>query len=207
MKRLTTICIAGLLVAMMASSAHAALSTGTPSPSLSPVFGTLIDFDDQATGTVVGASDYVSLGVAAITETTGGTLSRYASSQSLPNYIGTGAAYEIGGAAMGWDGTIQIDLVLAASMIGIGVADSAGGPETLSVYDSGGTLLESYTVPTGSNVYAVITRPTYDISRITLSGDFFAADDLQFNAVPVPGAVLLGMLGLSVAGIKLRKNA
>jgi len=29
---------------------------------------------------------------------------------------------------------------------------------------------------------------------------------LQFNPVPVPGAVLLGMLGLSVAGVKLRKR-
>ena len=31
--------------------------------------------------------------------------------------------------------------------------------------------------------------------------------DLEFTPVPVPGAVLLGMLGLSVAGVKLRKRA
>ena len=31
--------------------------------------------------------------------------------------------------------------------------------------------------------------------------------DLTVTAVPVPGAVLLGLLGLSVAGIKLRKHA
>ena len=29
----------------------------------------------------------------------------------------------------------------------------------------------------------------------------------EFEAVPVPGAVLLGLLGLSVAGVKLRKRA
>ena len=32
-------------------------------------------------------------------------------------------------------------------------------------------------------------------------------DNFQVNVVPVPGAVLLGMLGLSVAGVKLRKRA
>jgi len=32
-------------------------------------------------------------------------------------------------------------------------------------------------------------------------------DDVSVNLVPVPGAVLLGILGLSVAGIKLRKSA
>ncbi len=34
-----------------------------------------------------------------------------------------------------------------------------------------------------------------------------ALDNLQFAPVPVPGAVLLGMLGLGVAGAKLRKRA
>ncbi len=32
-------------------------------------------------------------------------------------------------------------------------------------------------------------------------------DNLTFNPVPVPGAVLLGMIGLSIAGVKLRKRA
>ena len=32
-------------------------------------------------------------------------------------------------------------------------------------------------------------------------------DDITVQAVPVPGAVLLGMLGLSVVGVKLRKRA
>ena len=35
----------------------------------------------------------------------------------------------------------------------------------------------------------------------------YLADSTQFTVVPVPGAVLLGILGLSVAGIKLRKHA
>jgi hypothetical protein len=42
---------------------------------------------------------------------------------------------------------------------------------------------------------------------VTFSGYFniFTVDDFTFNPVPVPAAVLLGMLGLGVAGLKLRK--
>ena len=36
---------------------------------------------------------------------------------------------------------------------------------------------------------------------------FFEMDHLQYSPVPVPGALLLGMLGLSLAGVKLRKHA
>jgi len=66
----------------MGNVANATFFTGTPSPNLSPVFGTLIDFDDQATGTSIGASDYVSMGLASITETTGAgaAFARYAGS-------------------------------------------------------------------------------------------------------------------------------
>ena len=35
----------------------------------------------------------------------------------------------------------------------------------------------------------------------------WAIDNVEVTVVPVPGAVLLGILGLSVAGIKLRKFA
>ena len=37
--------------------------------------------------------------------------------------------------------------------------------------------------------------------------NYFTMDDVTFEPVPVPGAILLGILGLSVAGIKLRKFA
>ena len=39
------------------------------------------------------------------------------------------------------------------------------------------------------------------------SGLIEVVDNIEFNVVPVPGAVLLGLLGLSAAGIKLRKFA
>lgn len=203
MKKLITICVtAGLMFAVGTPVANGSISYGIPSPSLSPTFGTLVNFDDKATGTQVLWNDYVSVGVASITELTGaGSLfKRYAGSQSPPNYVGTSSTYDIGGASGGWDGTIRIDLALPASMVGIGIANNAGGIETLRVYDSVGSLLESHTVATGTNVYAVITRGAYDISRFEIIGDFFAIDDLQFNAIPAPGAILLGSIGVGLVG-------
>ena len=202
MRKLIAICVVGLMFALCTPVANAAISYGTPSPSLSPTFGTLVNFDDKATGTQVLWNDYVSMGVASITELTGAgqLFARYSGSQSPPNYVGTSGNYEIGGVSSGWDGTIQIDLALPASMVGIGIANSMGGSETLRVYDSLDSLLESHTVVAGANVYAVITRGSYDISRFVISGDFFAIDDLQFNAIPAPGAILLGSIGVGLVG-------
>jgi len=107
------------MFALCTSVANAAISYGTPSLSLSLTFGTLVDFDDKATGTQFLWNDYVSVGVASITELTGAgqLFARYNSSQSPPNYVGTSASYDIGGATLGWDGTIQIDLALPASIL------------------------------------------------------------------------------------------
>jgi len=202
MKKILTICVfLGMVVSLGSSSANAAISYGTPSPSLNPVFGTLINFDDQPTWTPVLPNDYVAFGLASITELTVGppAFARYGGSQSQPNYIGTGIEY-------GWNGIIRFDLARPASQIGLGIADSAGGPEILSVYNSAGTLLESHILTSGTNIYAVITRPSYDISRIELSGEFFAADDLQFNVIPAPGAILLGTIGAGIVGWLRRRK-
>ena len=201
MKKIVTICVLlGLVVSFGSSSANAAISYGTPSPALDPVFGTLIDFDDQPTGTPILPGDYAAFGLASITELTGApAFARYGGSQSMPNYIGTGFEY-------GWNGIIRFDLAKPASHIGLGIADSVGGPEILSVYNSGGVLLESHVLTPGVNIYSVITRPAYDISRIELAGEFFAADDLQFNVIPAPGAILLGTIGVSLVGWLRRRR-
>jgi len=202
MKRFVVIGV--LVVLIFAAStppANAGISYGTPSPGLNPVFGTLINFDDQPTGTPILPGDYAAFGLASITELTVGppAFARYGGIQSLPNYIGTGFQY-------GWNGLIRFDLALPASQIGLGVADSAGGPEILSVFNSGGTLLESYVLTSGTNIYAVITRPLYDISRIEIKGEFFAVDDLQFNVIPAPGAILLGGIGIGIVSWLRRRR-
>jgi len=206
MKKLITICVcvaAGLMFAVGTPVANGSISYGTPSPSLSPTFGTLVNFDDKAPGTQVLWNDYVSVGVASITEITGAGIlfARYPSSQSQPSFVGTGQTHEVGGPApLGWDGTIRIDLALPTSMVGIGVANGSGGPEFLSVYDSTGSLLESHQVAPGLNVYAVIARGASDISRLEITGDYFAIDDLQFKTTPAPGTILLGSIGVGLVG-------
>jgi hypothetical protein len=49
--------------------------------------------------------------------------------------------------------------------------------------------------------------PKFDAVRFSSDQYAFEFDNLAAGVVPVPGAVLLGMLGLSIAGLKLRKYA
>ena len=55
---------------------------------------------------------------------------------------------------------------------------------------------------TASNIMRIeLYRPN------PIANDGVHYDNLTFNPVPVPGAVLLGIVGLGVVGIKLRKHA
>lgn len=61
-----------------------------------------------------------------------------------------------------------------------------------------------------SNLYVnFYDLPDFDAVRFLSTQYAFEFDNLAVgvNPIPVPGAVLLGMLGLSIAGIKLRKYA
>jgi len=80
--------------------------------------------------------------------------------------------------------------ILADGHVGRGDPYSRSNPYLIDlVFDVDfGDVLEFYAIPT------------------SLYGDYIALD-LAINVVPVPGAVLLGMIGLSVAGVKLRKHA
>lgn len=67
----------------------------------------------------------------------------------------------------------------------------------------------------GDGLATLVEFTSYGITSITvdvwpkttnnLTG--WALDNLEYTVVPVPGAVLLGILGLGAAGIKLRKFA
>jgi hypothetical protein len=48
---------------------------------------------------------------------------------------------------------------------------------------------------------------SFDRVRLTSTSYAFELDNLAVAVVPVPGAVLLGFLGLSAAGLRLRKRA
>jgi hypothetical protein len=169
-----------LMLVTLALPVLAAFYQGTPSPSLSPVFGTLVNFDDKPSDTVIAWDDYVSVGVASITETQGPwPLMRLSGSQSQPNYVSTGNAY-------GWIGTILIEFTNLANKVGIGIADSAGGPEVLNIYDSGHNLLESQIAPSGENIYVYFERSSFDIKYFEIVGNYFAVDDLQFYSTPPP---------------------
>ncbi len=209
MKKLSVLFLATVLAFFLVSPVSALMFTGTPSPSLSPTFGTLVTFDDYSTGSAVGSTDYLSVGVASITETEGFLLSYYAGTQSSPNYIGTGVNSERGtDASLGWDGTILFEFTGLADIVGIGIADSDGGPEYITAYDSSMSVIESYMAPVGKNTYIGIDTGAFNIKYFSITGDFFAVDDLQFNAsssVPEPSSLVFlitGVLGLMGASRK-----
>lgn len=84
----------------------------------------------------------------------------------------------------------------------IGFAEGIGSTERGYIPVGGGLFShEEYLLEvTALNIRRVeLYRPYPDIY------DGVHYDNLTFNPVPVPGAVILGMLGLGVAGMKLRK--
>lgn len=193
MKRITLVVVLALAASALASATT--LTEGTPYPNLSPVFGTLVNFDDQPTGNAVNANQYVGVGVASISDANN-QLFYFPGTQSPPNYVGTGPN-------VGWAMDTTITLVNATNQIGIGLAGP--GTVTLNAFDSNGILLNSYTFPFLNNDYWVISDTTSDIKSLEIISGFIAIDDLQFNggtSTPEPTSLLL--LGAGVSGVALR---
>lgn len=187
------------------------LVVGTPNDAdngttLSPSFGTLINFDNLTPFTNVASTAYTSSGVQSITSTqTANPLVVFPfSSQSAPNYVSTTNQY----------GGLTVTLSGLTDSIGIGVLESDGSPLTIAALGaSGNTLgLFSVTVPTTGNTpynaYYILDDPTYDIKSLQLiSGGQFGADDLQFAAAPEPVSFALAGAGLVLLGLmRVRRN-
>jgi hypothetical protein len=182
---------------LVASAAQAALVQGTPTPFGQPAnplprFGTLIDFDDGTTNTALAANRYAGVGVTSIANTLGPSLGFFPTSQSSPNYIGTGFPNS-------WDADILVQFAALQAAVGIGIA----GPTTLQfeLLDAGMNVLEGYSLSTTPvNTYYYINRAGADVSFLRVAGDFVAIDDLQFDVrtvgtVPEPGTVALLLMG------------
>jgi len=110
-------------------------------------------------------------------------------------------------------GDIQIDAVGTEWLMAGGYVTGAENV-TLTAYDSSDAFLGSdstggaNTVGNGTpNMFLSVSAPSIAYVVFSISDNVFTVDDFTFNPVPVPAAVLLGMLGLSVAGMKLRKSS
>jgi len=109
------------------------------------------------------------------------------------------------------DFTVAMTFATPITAVGFDTYLNRYGPATIQVENSDGwtstTLAHDYTTVgffgvASSSPIATI-RWTTTLGAVENTG----IDNVQIGVVPVPGAVLLGMLGLSVVGVKLRKRA
>lgn len=112
-------------------------------------------------------------------------------------------------------GDIKIDAVGTEWLMAGGYVTGAENV-TLTAYNSsdaflgsdstGGANTSDYGIDK-ANMFLSVSAPSIAYVVFSISDNVFTVDDFTFNPVPVPAAVLLGMLGLSVAGMKLRKSS
>lgn len=184
-----------MFVCLFAGAAHAIPMTSSAEFDAA---STLIDFDELALGVVVD-NEYSGLGVT-ISGTTG--------------YDGTGAATDvvssgwdpiyIGNRSNSWNGSIVFDFSVGITQFGLELIDST--PSYLSVYDSSDNLIESVTtILNGHNIFTGIDTGGILISKAIISGQFYAIDDVQFNA-SVPEPAILALFGLGLVGMSFSRK-
>ena len=188
------------------------LTVGSPNDNnyagdtLSPRFGTLINFDNLTPYTTVASNAYASLGVSSLTSNSASDpLYVYPySSQSAPNFLST----EDG------SGGLTITFANSVNVVGIGILAGDGNPEVLEALGATGNILGSYTETvsvsgkTPANAYYVISDTTSDIKSlmITSAAGTFGVDDLQFAPEPL-NLALVGVGGLLLLGLaRVRKS-
>jgi hypothetical protein len=177
-----------------------------------------LDFTQEADGTPIGAT------VGSIFSTVGSIFSNDVifSSRTSTTNGGINAAFVVLGNAGGIDaaigpvggglkGILDIDFVSAVSAVGFGSA-AFGTNDTITVYDINDAILASFG---GASAFTfdyigIIATAGDSIGRVTLDGDFFAIQNIQFNfadvnEIPIPGAILLFPAGLAALRLARRK--
>ncbi len=109
----------------------------------------------------------------------------------------------------------EIDLSgVPAWAVGFDVYLNRDGPVTTNWYGKGDTLLSTFTDNRGAGLYFLGFGSDEPIYRIEWASAVVVPqmvntgiDNVRVAPVPVPGALLLGMLGLGAAGVKLRRFA
>ena len=124
-------------------------------------------------------------------------------------YNSTGYPPHSGDAVLGSvsNQTIRVDFDIASTYVGAWY--TSGSTFYLEAYDASDNLLDSAAGSPNLGTNSLISVSGGNIAYVLFHdyGAMYSIDDLEFTPVPVPGAVLLGLLGLSVAGVKLRKHA
>jgi hypothetical protein len=122
--------------------------------------------------------------------------------QTVANPSGLPADTIFGNIAGVWTQSSQGALTFDGVLSGVGYTDPTPG------WFNGHSGFIDYAVPgspppwAGTIVQITATAPWFTLADFDVIGG-----SLDATIVPVPGAVLLGILGMSVAGLKLRKHA
>lgn len=185
-------------------------STGTPT-GLSPIFGTLVNFDGLTPNSALNASAYAGVGISSIAASNGtAALSAVPfSGQSQPNYIGALDFSNI---------DILITLAQPTSEIGVGLLAGSSNSFTLRPLGMSNNVLATYAVTVPSegvsafNAYYAIQDTAATIKSLQIVGNG-GIDDLQFlsasASVPEPASYALfggGLVGLAALAMKRRNN-
>jgi len=194
MRRLITLC-AGAVLILAAGSAHADMT---------------IDFDSLANHELIDNQYILGFGADfnSLARISAYPNPSYYPTHSYPNVIeNQNLNYE--------RCNIRIDAVGPDKWLMAGGYVTGAAKVTLTAYDSSGPVgIPSFTDGANTADYGLdkpnkfLSVSAANINYVIFSIEdynIFTVDDFSINPVPVPAAVLLGMLGLGVAGIKLRK--
>jgi hypothetical protein len=110
-----------------------------------------------------------------------------------------------------FNGILNIDLVSAVSAVGFGSVE-VGTIDTITVYDINDVMLASFGGESDFDFdyIGILATAGELIGSVTIDGNFFAIQNIQFNfadvnEIPIPGAILLFPAGLAALRLARRK--